>query len=294
MCAGLEDSGVNREQKRVVLRVPVPSRSRMGLWRWASPSPPCEREAELRSRAWVAQTTKRNQRAQSGAVRIDPETSAVGGRGRVGRLGRTARGVRMRGGCSRLPSFVPMVNMTPAERVAERTWSTLGLAQQLRARFGEETLTDLLVLDMLPHRHAKGFWLLPTTKPAEALCGADLFVAVRHQTGRWSPLRAPGQEAGPERQLPDVERGAKVRQSITQARTVRAAATRPAPLPALQPLEHRSAFRALALPAGFRRGATGLHARPELAHSADDLPSAPPELRPSSQGQSVQTMALCF
>ncbi len=76
--------------------------------------------------------------------------------------------------------------MTPAERVAERTWSTLGRARQLRVRFGEETLTDLLVLDMLPHERARGFWLRPTTKRAEASCGADLFVAVRHPTGRWS------------------------------------------------------------------------------------------------------------
>ena len=78
--------------------------------------------------------------------------------------------------------------MTPAERVAERTWTTLGLADQLRARFGEETLTDLLVLDMLPHQRTRGFWLRPTTKHAEGWCGADLFVAVRHQTGRWSRL----------------------------------------------------------------------------------------------------------
>ena len=79
-----------------------------------------------------------------------------------------------------------MANMTPAEHVAQRTWSTLGRANRLHARFGEETLTDLLVLDMLPHRRARGFWLLPTTKKAEASCGADLFVAVRHRTGRWS------------------------------------------------------------------------------------------------------------
>ena len=79
-----------------------------------------------------------------------------------------------------------MVTMTPAEHVAERTWSTLGRAKQLRVRFGEETLTDLLVLDMLPHQRTRGFWLRPTTKPDEGWCGADLLVAVRHQTGRWS------------------------------------------------------------------------------------------------------------
>ena len=102
-----------------------------------------------------------------------------------------------------------MVNMTPAERVAQRTWSTLGLAKQLRARFGEETLTDLLVLDMLPHRHAKGFWLLPTTKPAEALCGADLFVAVRHQTGRWSRFALQAKKLYPDDSYPMLNGGRK-------------------------------------------------------------------------------------
>ena len=122
-----------------------------------------------------------------------------------------------------------MVNMTPAERVAQRTWSTLGLAKQLRARFGEETLTDLLVLDMLPHRHAKGFWLLPTTKPAEALCGADLFVAVRHQTGRWSRFALQAKKLYPNDSYPMLNGGAKVRQSTTQARTVRAGSYTPCP-----------------------------------------------------------------
>ena len=81
-----------------------------------------------------------------------------------------------------------MVNMTPAESVAELTLSALGLANQFPARFGEETLTDLLVLSMLPHRRAKSFRLLPTSNGAESSCGADLFVAVRHRTRRWSRL----------------------------------------------------------------------------------------------------------
>ena len=79
-----------------------------------------------------------------------------------------------------------MANMTPAEHIAQRTWSILGRANMLRYRFGEETLTDLLMLDMLPHRRARGYWLLSTTKIAEASCGADLFIAVRHRTGLWS------------------------------------------------------------------------------------------------------------
>ena len=79
-----------------------------------------------------------------------------------------------------------MVNMTAAEHVAERTWSTLRRAKQLRARFGEETLTDLLVLDMLPYQHTKGSWLDPLTKHHEGRYGADLLVVVRHRTGNGS------------------------------------------------------------------------------------------------------------
>ncbi len=71
-------------------------------------------------------------------------------------------------------------------------------ANQLRARFGEETLTDLLVLDMLPHERSRGFWLRPTTKHAESRCGADLFVVVRHHTGRWSRLALQAKKLYPE------------------------------------------------------------------------------------------------
>ena len=99
--------------------------------------------------------------------------------------------------------------MTPAERVAERTWTTLGRAKQLRARFGEETLTDLLVLDMLPHQRARGFWLRPTTKHAEGWCGADLLVAVRHQTGRWSRLAIQAKKLYPNDTYPMLNGGQK-------------------------------------------------------------------------------------
>ena len=77
-------------------------------------------------------------------------------------------------------------NMTPAEYVAQRTWSILGRTRELRGRFGEESLTDLLQLEMLSHQRTKGFWLRPTTKQQEAWCGADLLVAVRHWTSHWS------------------------------------------------------------------------------------------------------------
>lgn len=75
--------------------------------------------------------------------------------------------------------------MTPAEYVAHRTWNTLGRVTSLRARFGEETLTDLLMLDMLRSHRATAFRLLSTTRPAEARCGADMLVVVRGPFG-WS------------------------------------------------------------------------------------------------------------
>ena len=92
--------------------------------------------------------------------------------------------------------------MTPAERVAERTWSMLGRAKELRARFGEETLTDLLVLDMLSHTHglAKGFQLEleQTTRLKESQCGADLLVIARHPTGRLFQLALQAKKLFPE------------------------------------------------------------------------------------------------
>ena len=108
-----------------------------------------------------------------------------------------------------LPLLRLTVNMTPAERVAQRTWSTLGRAQQLRARFGEETLTDLLVLDMLPHQRTRGFWLSPTTKHAEHWSGADLLVAVRYHTGRWSRFALQAKKLYPNDNYPMLNGGRK-------------------------------------------------------------------------------------
>ena len=89
--------------------------------------------------------------------------------------------------------------MTPAERVAERTWYTLDRANQLRVRFGEESLTDLLLLDMVPHQHTRGFLVVPPTKRDEGWCGADLLVAVRHQTGRWSLYALQAKKLNPDK-----------------------------------------------------------------------------------------------
>ena len=73
--------------------------------------------------------------------------------------------------------------MTPAERIASDTWRRLGQADSLGARLGEETLTDLLVLDMLPHRSMNAFSIHHPAKPQESLIGADLLICIRYPNG---------------------------------------------------------------------------------------------------------------
>ena len=73
--------------------------------------------------------------------------------------------------------------MTPAERIASDTWRRLGQAELLKARLGEETLTDLLVLDMLPHQRVNGFSIRHLTKQEESLFGADLLLCIRYPCG---------------------------------------------------------------------------------------------------------------
>lgn len=73
--------------------------------------------------------------------------------------------------------------MTPAERVASDIWRRLGQAKLFRARLGEETLTDLLVLDMLPHRSMNAFSIYHPTKSQETWIGADLLICIRYPGG---------------------------------------------------------------------------------------------------------------
>ena len=75
------------------------------------------------------------------------------------------------------------VQMTPAERIASDTWRRLGQADLLGARLGEETFTDLLVLDMLPHRSMNAFCIHHPTKPQESMIGADLLICIRYPGG---------------------------------------------------------------------------------------------------------------
>ena len=73
--------------------------------------------------------------------------------------------------------------MTPAERIASDTWRRLGQADSLGARLGEETLTDLLILDMVPHQTTNGFRIDHPTKTQEYVWGADLLLFIRYAVG---------------------------------------------------------------------------------------------------------------
>ena len=48
---------------------------------------------------------------------------------------------------------------------------------------GEETLTDLLLLEMLPFERANGFRIRSTTKFEEGKWGADLLLVIRRRPG---------------------------------------------------------------------------------------------------------------
>ena len=66
--------------------------------------------------------------------------------------------------------------MTPAEKIADDTWHKLKEARNLTVRLGEETLTDLLILDLKRHETTHKFWVFQTTKKQEASSGTDLLV----------------------------------------------------------------------------------------------------------------------
>ena len=82
-----------------------------------------------------------------------------------------------------------MAESTIAERIAESTWNRLRGAQRLReaqrlyVRLGEETLTDLLVLDFLVSA-PNNIKFFQTTKPQEAVQGTDLVVCVRRSANK--------------------------------------------------------------------------------------------------------------
>lgn len=73
-----------------------------------------------------------------------------------------------------------MASNTVAERIAESTWNRLREARDLGVRLGEETLTDLLVLDFLVSKPSD-IKFFQTTKPQEAVQGTDLEIRVRRR-----------------------------------------------------------------------------------------------------------------
>lgn len=74
--------------------------------------------------------------------------------------------------------------MTPAERISSDTWNRLMQARALDVRLGEETLTDLLLLDLKPHESTYRIHVFQSTKQYEALYGTDLEILVRDRHGR--------------------------------------------------------------------------------------------------------------
>lgn len=73
--------------------------------------------------------------------------------------------------------------MTPAAKISSDTWRRLARAHLLRARLGEETLTDLLVLEMLHYQKSNAFQVIHPTRLRESRWGADLLVWIRGRKG---------------------------------------------------------------------------------------------------------------
>ena len=67
--------------------------------------------------------------------------------------------------------------MTPAEQIAEDTWGRLKQSWEVKVRLGEETLTDLLILDFtrLMENRTK---LFQSTKIQESRRGTDLEIRI--------------------------------------------------------------------------------------------------------------------
>ena len=106
--------------------------------------------------------------------------------------------------------------MTPPERVARRTWNWLAQGYALGARLGEETLTDLLMLDMLPYQRSQAFKLSASTKAEEAQCGADLLLAIRYPTGRWARFAIQAKKLYPNDVYRTLNAGARCLAQLTR------------------------------------------------------------------------------
>ena len=73
--------------------------------------------------------------------------------------------------------------MTPAARISADTWRRLARAHFLSARLDEETLRDLLVLEMPQFRNSNAFRIYHLTKREESWRGSDILVWIRRNDG---------------------------------------------------------------------------------------------------------------
>lgn len=69
--------------------------------------------------------------------------------------------------------------MTPAEKISNDTWNWLKHSRLLDTRLGEETLTDLLLLNLKAAEGKYGIRVFQTTKRAEAIYGTDFEILIR-------------------------------------------------------------------------------------------------------------------
>lgn len=76
--------------------------------------------------------------------------------------------------------------MTPAEKISNDTWNWLKHSRLLDTRLGEETLTDLLLLNLKAAEGKYGIRVFQTTKRDEAIYGTDFEILVRaHGNSAW-------------------------------------------------------------------------------------------------------------
>ena len=67
--------------------------------------------------------------------------------------------------------------MNPAEQIAEATWERIKQARDLKVRLGEETFTDLLILDF-KRQMGNRTKLFQSTRDQESRRGTDLEIRI--------------------------------------------------------------------------------------------------------------------
>lgn len=94
--------------------------------------------------------------------------------------------------------------MNPSERISEDTWIRLQQSQTLDVRFGEETLTDILVLDFIKLAGRRRVKIFQITKHEEARKGADLEIFLRTDRGTCVRYVIQAKKLYPRHQYPHI------------------------------------------------------------------------------------------